>query len=135
MPGSKQEIKVGILGATGTFLPPISVLRRVEDKGWANVGVGTVGQRFIQLLATHPYFKIHALGASSRSAGQEYAKVTKWKLSTPIPEEVRKMVVHECKADAGGFKDCGVVFSGLDQDVAGDIGELQLPSLGLGKHQ
>ena len=32
------------------------------------------------------------------------------------------MVVNECKPDVGGFSDCGVVFSGLDHDVAGDIG-------------
>jgi len=38
------------------------------------------------------------------------------------------MKILECKPDVGGFKDCGVVFSGLDQDVAGDIGE-SLPSL------
>jgi aspartate-semialdehyde dehydrogenase len=37
------------------------------------------------------------------------------------------MKVLECKPDVGGFKDCGVVFSGLDQDVAGDIGK-SLPS-------
>ncbi|WVR07125.1 aspartate-semialdehyde dehydrogenase [Kwoniella sp. DSM 27419] len=98
MPAHKQEIKVGILGATGT-----------------------VGQRFIQLLSSHPYFKIHALGASSRSAGQQYGKITKWKLNTPIPDFVKTMVVQECKPDAEGFKDCGVVFSGLDADVAGDI--------------
>ncbi|WVQ82144.1 aspartate-semialdehyde dehydrogenase [Cryptococcus sp. DSM 104549] len=97
---SRPQIKVGILGATGT-----------------------VGQRFIQLLATHPYFVIHALGASSRSAGQAYAKVVRWKQSTPIPDEVKGMVVQECKPDAAGFKDCGVVFSGLDADVAGDIEE------------
>jgi len=89
---------------------------------------GTVGQRFIELLATHPYFKIHALGASARSAGQEYAKVTKWKLASQIPEEVKRMKVLECKPDVGGFKDCGVVFSGLDQDVAGDIGEYSAKS-------
>ncbi|ORY34071.1 putative aspartate-semialdehyde dehydrogenase [Naematelia encephala] len=98
MPNSHPKIKVGVLGATGT-----------------------VGQRFIQLLATHPYFVIHALGASSRSAGQEYAQVTKWKLATPIPVFVRRMIVQECKPDAEGFSECGVVFSGLDHDVAGDI--------------
>lgn len=32
------------------------------------------------------------------------------------------MVVHECRPDAPGFAECGVVFSGLDADVAGDIG-------------
>ena len=79
--------------------------------------------RFIQLLAPHPYFELHVLAASSRSAGQEYAKVTKWKLNTPIPEDVKKMVVQACTVDAPGMKDCGVVFSGLDHDVAGDIGK------------
>lgn len=96
----QDKIKVGILGATGT-----------------------VGQRFIQLLSTHPYFVIHALGASSRSAGQQYGKITRWKLNTPIPDEIKTKVVEECKPDAPGFSDCGVVFSGLDHDVAGDIGE------------
>lgn len=99
---SREQIKVGILGATGT-----------------------VGQRFIQLLSTHPYFVIHALGASSRSAGQPYSKVTRWKSNTPIPEKIKDMIVQECKPDAPGFADCGVVFSGLDHDVAGDIGESQ----------
>ena len=78
--------------------------------------------RFIQLLATHPYFVIHALGASARSAGQSYASVTKWKQNTEIPAEVKGMTVYECKPDVGGFSECGVVFSGLDHDVAGDIG-------------
>ena len=45
------------------------------------------------------------------------------------------MVVHECKPDAGGFKDCGVVFSGLDQDVAGDIGESQLCLVWINGHR
>ncbi|WWC89413.1 aspartate-semialdehyde dehydrogenase [Kwoniella dendrophila CBS 6074] len=96
----KKQIKVGILGATGT-----------------------VGQRFIQLLSNHPYFVIHALGASERSAGQQYGKVTKWKLNTPIPENIKTKIVQDCKPDAEGFKDCGVVFSGLDQSVAGEIEE------------
>jgi hypothetical protein len=81
--------------------------------------------RFIELLAPHPYFELHVLAASSRSAGQEYAKIVKWKLNTPIPEKVKKMVVQECSKDAPGMKDCGVVFSGLDHDVAGDIGEYE----------
>ncbi|EIW68122.1 hypothetical protein TREMEDRAFT_40223 [Tremella mesenterica DSM 1558] len=99
MPPS-EKIKVGVLGATGT-----------------------VGQRFIQLLSTHPYFVLHSLGASARSAGQTYSSVTRWKLSSPMPEIVRDMMVHECRPDVGGFDECGVVFSGLDHDVAGEIEE------------
>ncbi|KAI8095272.1 aspartate-semialdehyde dehydrogenase [Thamnidium elegans] len=88
--------KVGILGATGT-----------------------VGQRFILLLAEHPVFTIHALGASPRSAGKAYKDAVRWKQSRPIPESVAQLVVTACEADL--FKDCDVVFSGLDADIAGDI--------------
>ncbi|KAF8165898.1 aspartate-semialdehyde dehydrogenase [Crassisporium funariophilum] len=93
-PGS--QINVGILGATGT-----------------------VGQRFITLLSAHPWFIIHALGASPRSAGKSYVKAVKWKQVTPIPQGVKDMVVQECIPKH--FMDCAIVFSGLDADVAGDI--------------
>ncbi|KAJ7773240.1 aspartate-semialdehyde dehydrogenase [Mycena metata] len=83
----RPPIKVGILGATGT-----------------------VGQRFITLLSVHPWFAIHVLGASSRSAGKPYATAVNWK---------QDMIVEDCKPEA--FKECGVIFSGLDADVAGDI--------------
>lgn len=90
-----------------------------------NVGVlgatGTVGQRFILLLAEHPFFVIHALGASQRSAGKPYAKAVAWKQTKPIPSYVREIIVQECQSEH--FKECSVVFSGLDADVAGDIGE------------
>jgi len=89
-------IKVGVIGATGT-----------------------VGQRFISLLAKHPWFTVHALGASSRSAGKPYSKATNWKQTSPIPASVRDMIVCECQPEH--FKDCAVVFSGLDADAAGDI--------------
>ncbi|KAI7883327.1 aspartate-semialdehyde dehydrogenase [Lichtheimia hyalospora FSU 10163] len=88
--------KVGILGATGT-----------------------VGQRFILMLADHPVFTIHALGASSRSAGKPYQTAVKWKQSKPIPANVENLEVKACVAEE--FKECDVVFSGLDSDVAGDI--------------
>jgi aspartate-semialdehyde dehydrogenase len=98
-------IPVGVLGATGT-----------------------VGQRFITLLSAHPWFTIHALGASSRSAGKTYARAVKWKQSTPIPNGVREMLVRSC--EPFGFEGCKIVFSGLDSEVAGDIGErYKIPSL------
>ncbi|KZT29502.1 aspartate-semialdehyde dehydrogenase [Neolentinus lepideus HHB14362 ss-1] len=91
-----RQVKVGVLGATGT-----------------------VGQRFISLLSTHPFFVVAALGASERSAGKPYAKAVNWKQTVPIPAAVRDIVVQPCKPEH--FADCAVVFSGLDADVAGDI--------------
>jgi len=89
-----------------------------------NVGVlgatGTVGQRFIVLLAAHPWFRIHVLGASLRSSGKPYACAVTWKQSTPIPSVVKELVVQECKPE--NFVDCRIIFSGLDAEVAGDIG-------------
>ncbi|CCM05534.1 uncharacterized protein FIBRA_07760 [Fibroporia radiculosa] len=92
-----RKIKVGVLGATGT-----------------------VGQRFVVLLADHPFFVLHALGASQRSAGKTYALAVTWKQTRPIPAVVRDVAVHECSPEF--FSDCEVVFSGLDADVAGPIG-------------
>ncbi|KAI0310970.1 aspartate-semialdehyde dehydrogenase [Amylostereum chailletii] len=91
-----KKINVGVLGATGT-----------------------VGQRFIALLATHPYFVVHALGASSRSAGKPYPEAVNWKQTDPIPTAVREIVVQPCVPKH--FLDCAIVFSGSDADVAGDI--------------
>lgn len=81
---------------------------------------GSVGQRFILLLSEHPEFEIHALGASSRSAGKAYKKAVTWKQTSLLPESAKEIVVEECKPE-GNFAECDVVFSGLDSDVAGDI--------------
>ncbi|KAH7316457.1 hypothetical protein B0I35DRAFT_374794 [Stachybotrys elegans] len=79
---------------------------------------GSVGQRFILLLAQHPSLKLHAIGASSRSAGKKYKDAVRWKQASPMGA-IADMVVRECKASE--FQDCDVVFSGLDSDVAGEI--------------
>lgn len=89
---------------------------------------GSVGQRFILLLAQHPTLKLHAIGASSRSAGKKYKDAVRWKQASPIGD-VADMVVRECKASE--FQDCDVVFSGLDSDVAGQIGAFSHDSLNL----
>ncbi|CAZ85693.1 unnamed protein product [Tuber melanosporum] len=80
---------------------------------------GSVGQRFILLLSQHPYLALHAVGASSRSAGKKYSEATKWKQDQLMPNRVRDMIVKDCKA--AEFRDCDVVFSGLDAEVAGEI--------------
>ena len=67
---------------------------------------GMVGQRFITLLENHPYFEISALIASGRSAGKTYEEAVggRWKLSAPMPECVKKMVVYDSE-DIAAFAD------------------------------
>ena len=67
-----KQFKVGVVGATGM-----------------------VGQRFVTLLENHPWFHVTALAASARSAGKTYedAVGSHWMMHTPMPENVRKMVV------------------------------------------
>jgi aspartate-semialdehyde dehydrogenase len=86
-----RRIPVGILGATGA-----------------------VGQRFIQLLADHPWFEITALAASERSAGGRYAEACTWRLSADCPANVRDMVVQPCEPNL----DCRIVFSALPAGAA-----------------
>lgn len=82
---------------------------------------GSVGQRFILLLAAnHPHFQLTTLGASKRSAGQKYKDAVRWKQAQPMSKELGELVVRNCEPQE--FKECDVVFSGLDSDVAGDIG-------------
>ena len=42
-----------------------------------------------------------------------------------MSEQVAQLVVRECKPEE--FKDCDIIFSGLDSDVAGPIGKLPKP--------
>ncbi len=71
-----------------------------------NVGIigatGMVGQRFITLLENHPYFRVACVAASSNSKGLKYSKAVdgRWKMSTPIPESVKDLVVLDASLDA-----------------------------------
>lgn len=96
---SNSKKKCGVLGATGS-----------------------VGQRFILLLAEHPTLTLHAVGASQRSAGKTYKDAVRWKQARPMSKELANLQVRECKA--AEFQDCDLVFSGLDSDVAGHVGKL-----------
>ena len=60
-------------------------------------GTGMVGQRFVQLLDNHPWFEVTAIAASSSSAGKTYEEAVRnrWKMSTPIPEQVKNIVVQD----------------------------------------
>ena len=89
----KEKMKVGVVGATGM-----------------------VGQRFLTLLADHPYFEIAALAASPRSAGKTYEEAvgSRWKLSTPMPEQVKKMIVINAEDVETMGKLCSFVFCAVD---------------------
>ena len=67
-----EKLKVGIIGATGM-----------------------VGQRFIMLLAEHPYFEITALIAGPRSASKTYREAVdgRWKMTAACPEKIMDMTV------------------------------------------
>lgn len=89
-----KKYKVGILGATGM-----------------------VGQRFVTLLANHPWFDIAVLAASPRSAGKTYEEAVegRWKLEQPLPESVKQIVVRDIVADKEAIAaDVDFVFSAVD---------------------
>lgn len=91
---SDNRIPVAILGATGN-----------------------VGQRFIQLLQDHPWFRVAELVASERSAGKKYEDATVWRLGDDMPEGARGLTVQDYNADLQS----PLAFSSLPSDVAGDI--------------
>ena len=70
-----------------------------------NVGVigatGMVGQRFLTLLADHPWFNVKVVAASPRSAGKPYSEAVgkKWCMDIDIPENVRDLVVMNATDD------------------------------------
>ncbi|SHJ97868.1 aspartate-semialdehyde dehydrogenase [Hespellia stercorisuis] len=89
----EQKLKVGILGATGM-----------------------VGQRFISLLENHPWFEVVTLAASPRSAGKTYEEAVgdRWKMSTPMPEAVKKLVVFNVNEVEKVAATVDFVFSAVD---------------------
>ncbi len=88
----KTKYRVGVIGATGM-----------------------VGQRFLTLLENHPWFEVTALAASARSAGKGYREAVgdRWKMTAPLPEKYKEMVVYdaadvEAVAAAVDFVFCAV---------------------------
>ncbi len=81
-----SKIPVGVLGATGA-----------------------VGQRFVQMLANHPYFDLTVLAASERSAGKTYREATNWILTDPMPDSLAETPVQEMDTNLN----CQLLFSAL----------------------
>ena len=88
-----QKLRVGILGATGM-----------------------VGQRFISLLENLPWFEVVTVAASPRSAGKTYEEAVgdRWKMQTPMPEAVKKLVVMNVNEVEEVAASVDFVFSAVD---------------------
>lgn len=88
-----ERLRVGILGATGM-----------------------VGQRFISLLENHPWFEVTTLAASPRSAGKTYEAAVgeRWKMTTPMPDAVKKLVVMNVNEVEAVAASVDFVFSAVD---------------------
>ncbi len=89
-----QKIPVSILGATGT-----------------------VGQKFVRLLAVHPWFEIASVAASAQSAGKRYGEIVRWRESTPLPEPVAAMIVQPAEPGLAGR----IAFSAIEAEIAGQV--------------
>ena len=87
----RERIPVGVLGATGA-----------------------VGQRFVTLLADHPWFEPVALFASEQSAGRRYRDAATWIQETPVPAPLGDLEVRRL----GPAPECRILFSALDASVA-----------------
>ncbi len=88
-----EKLKVGILG-----------------------GTGMVGQRFISLLENHPWFEVVTIAASARSAGKRYEDAVggRWKMTTPMPEAVKDIIVMNVSEVEKVASTVDFVFSAVD---------------------
>lgn len=80
---------------------------------------GMVGQRFVSLLAEHPWFDVVAVAASPRSRGKSYQDAVngRWAIETEVPGQVRSMMVQGVEEDLDQIAaQADAVFSALDLD-------------------
>ena len=89
----EKKLRVGVLGATGM-----------------------VGQRFISLLENHPWFEVTTVAASPRSANKTYEEAVggRWKMTTPMPEAVKKLIVMNVNEVERVAASVDFVFSAVD---------------------
>ena len=89
----ERKLRVGILGATGM-----------------------VGQRFITLLENHPWFEVVCVAASPRSEGKTYEEAVdgRWKMTEPLSDRIKKMVVKNVNNIEEISKEVDFVFSAVD---------------------
>ena len=88
-----KKLRVGVLGATGM-----------------------VGQRFLSLLENHPWYEVVVVAASPNSAGKTYEEAVggRWKMTTPMPEKFKKLVVMNVNEVEKVAAQVDFVFSAVD---------------------
>lgn len=78
---------------------------------------GTVGQRFVELLADHPWFEIAVVTGSERTVGRPYGAGVNWKLLGDPPEKVAKLIVQPTEPNL----DVKILFSALPTPQAKEL--------------
>ena len=93
-----------------------SMKRRVAVIG----ATGMVGQRFVTLLARHPWFELCAVAASARSAGKTYEEAVqgRWAMQEPIPQAARNLVVIDAADTAAVCEGVDFCFCAVDMPKA-----------------
>lgn len=86
---------------------------------------GAVGQRFVQLLENHPWFRVAEVIGSDRSAGHRYGDITRWVLDGLPPDSVADLYVKPLDAALTS----PLVFSALPKEAA-ELREVQLAAAG-----
>lgn len=79
-------------------------------------GTGMVGQRFVTLIAEHPWFELAVIAASPRSAGKTYEEAVgkRWALDVPMPECAKSIVIRDASDVKSVVGDVDFVFSAVD---------------------
>lgn len=78
---------------------------------------GAVGQKFIALLAGHPWFEINHLAASAERIGLRYGETVNWREPTPLDPAVAAITLSSTDPVPG----LRLVFSALDAAIARDV--------------
>ena len=91
----EKKFKVAVIGATGA-----------------------VGQVFMWMLSSHPWFELSYVTASAARVGQKYGNTVHWVMPFEIPAEIRDMEVKEFNLEAMKREGVRIVFSALPAAVA-----------------
>jgi aspartate-semialdehyde dehydrogenase len=82
---------------------------------------GMMGQKFVQLLAHHPWFEVSAVAASDKSVGKTYASSIGSRREASFLDEIGGLVLTEPKPQ--DLDDPDITFSALPAEVAGPVEE------------